>query len=783
MTVSNKSLAGAFPVECDQYHAALASMGEGIITTDAQGYTTFMNAAAELLTGWTKAKAVRMPVEKVFNIVDQDASLVPENPIARVQKEVRVVRMKLTSILIGKTGGRQLVDGSAAPIFNAAGEPSGTVVIFRDATERAREARCMQLALDDANDLAKSIRTPYLTLDGNFRVVTVNAAFCEAFAVSKVNAEGLRIYELNEQQWDTPILRDALDEIRSGHRSTRDCCVEIDFPGIGRRIVGLNVRRLGADGGCAHSIMVTFDDITGGRRSEISALVSEVPYKRLFESAKDGIIVLDAKTLKITDANQFLVDLLGYSVTELLGKELWEIGFVTDKSASQSVGRELHDLGYVRYRHLPLETKDGKCIDVEVISNIYSVNQHAVAQCNIRDISVQSRMERKLQEQTEALAELHSRKDEFLAMLSHELRNPLAPMANAVRLLRLQCDEDPVQERARGIIERQLIQLTRLVDDLMEVSRITTGRVLLRNDVVAVSTIIENAVETVRHLMDLRRHQLRVSLSTQVVWVYADAARLEQVFVNLLTNAAKYTEEGGHVTVTLEQEGEDCVVRIRDTGVGIGPELLPHIFDLFTQAELSLDRSRGGLGIGLALVRRLVEMHGGRVDVRSVEGQGSEFVVRIPAVVSPAPQPLLARLEMKKQGDAALRVLVVDDNLDTAESMSMLVETLGHDVVTAHEGNAALQAFREFKADVVLLDIGLPGLTGYEVAACIRAQETSHRAVLVAITGYGQESDRQLALAAGFDHHLVKPVDFDKVIEILRVASESRVGVAARAEL
>jgi PAS domain S-box-containing protein len=781
MTASNESLAGALPVEFDQYHVALASMGEGIITTDAQGYTTFMNAAAELLTGWTQAKAVGMPVEKVFNVVDQDTYLVPENPIAKAQKEVRVVRIKLTSILIGKTDDRQQVDGSVAPIFNPAGEVAGTVATFRDATERARQARCMQLALDDANDIVKSIHAPFLTLDGNLRVVSVNAAFCEAFAVSKVDAEGLGIYELNERQWDTPILRDALDEIQSGHRSTKDCCVEMDFPGIGRRIVALNVRRLGADGSVAHSIMVTFDDITGGRRSEISAPVSEVPYKRLFESAKDGIIVLDAKTLKISDANQFLVDLLGYSFAELLGKELWEIGSVADKSASQSVGRELQNRGYVRYRHLPLETKDGKCIDVEVISNIYSVNQHAVAQCNIRDISVQSRMERKLQEQTEALAELHSRKDEFLAMLSHELRNPLAPMANAVRLLRLQCDEDPVQGRARGIIERQLIQLTRLVDDLMEVSRITTGRVLLRNDVVAVSAIIENAVETVRHLMDLRRHQLRVSLSTQVVWVYADAARLEQVFVNLLTNAAKYTEEGGHVTVTLEQEGEDCVVRIRDTGVGIAPELLPHIFDLFTQAELSLDRSRGGLGVGLALVRRLVEMHGGRVDVRSVEGQGSEFVVHIPAVASPAPQPLLARVETNKQGDATLRVLVVDDNLDTAESMSMLVETLGHDVLTAHEGNAALQAFREFKADVVLLDIGLPGLTGYEVAACIRAQETSHRVVLVAITGYGQESDRQLALAAGFDHHLVKPVDFDKVIAILRVASESGVGIAARA--
>jgi CheY-like chemotaxis protein/two-component sensor histidine kinase len=359
-----------------------------------------------------------------------------------------------------------------------------------------------------------------------------------------------------------------------------------------------------------------------------------------------------------------------------------------------------------------------------------------------------------------------------LAMLSHELRNPLPPIANAVQLLRLQKDEAPIQRQARTIIERQVAQLTRLVDDLMEVSRISTGRVQLRLERAVVNSIVERAVESARPLIDRHEHELTVALSPQPIWLYADAARLEQVVVNLLNNAAKYTKDGGRISLTVLREGDECVLRLRDTGVGIAPELLPRIFDLFTQAERSLDRSQGGLGIGLALVQRLVELHRGRVEAISVLGRGSEFVVRLPVPLSDAPQPAPAPAEASPPTGPSLRVLVVDDNVDTAESMAMLLKASGHDTRTAHDGPTGLKAVIDYGPDVVLLDIGLPELDGFQVAKRIREHPKHKNAVLVAMTGYGQEADCQQSREAGFDHHLVKPADFGKVQQILATISE-----------
>ena len=351
-------------------------------------------------------------------------------------------------------------------------------------------------------------------------------------------------------------------------------------------------------------------------------------------------------------------------------------------------------------------------------------------------------------------------------MLSHELRNPLAPIANAVQLLRFQPNEAPIQQQARAIIERQLAQLTRLVDDLMEVARITTGRVQLRLERVAVNGIVERAVESARPLIDRHQHELTVSLSPETIWLNADAARLEQVVVNLLNNAAKYTKEGGRISLTVLQEGEEGVLRVRDTGVGIPSEVLPRVFDLFAQAERSLDRSQGGLGIGLALVQRLVEMHGGRVEAHSSLGRGSEFVVRLPVVPAPELQTISPTTRAAPTGPR-LRVLAVDDNVDAAETMAMLLRASGHDVRTVHDGLAALETARAFRPDVVFLDIGLPKMDGYEVARRIRQEPTLANVVLVAMTGYGQASDRQSSREAGFDHHLVKPAEFGKVEEIL----------------
>ncbi len=358
------------------------------------------------------------------------------------------------------------------------------------------------------------------------------------------------------------------------------------------------------------------------------------------------------------------------------------------------------------------------------------------------------------------LKEADRRKDEFLAMLAHELRNPLAPLRNALYIVRQRGPERrAVSRQAWDLMDRQIGHLVRLVDDLLDVSRITRGRVELRKEVIDLAEVATRAVEAARPLIDARRHRLTYEGPPEPVRVEADPVRLTQVIGNLLNNAAKYTDEGGRITLTVGREVREAVVRVRDTGTGIPPEMLPAVFDLFTQAERTLDRAQGGLGIGLTLVRSLVEMHGGTVQVFSAGvGAGSEFVVRLPALAGAVeggagPGPGVAAAVTPR------RILVVDDNVDSAESLALLLRLAGHRARTAHNGPGALAAARDFRPEVVLLDIGLPGMDGYEVARRLREWADGERVLLVAQTGYGQEDDRCRSRQAGFDAHLIKPVD------------------------
>jgi PAS domain S-box-containing protein len=750
----------------------LTSIGDAVMTADTNGVVTFVNPVAQSLTGWTQDEAAGQPLDRVFRIVNEESRQPVESPTVRALKEGVVVGLANHSLLIAKDGTERPIDDSAAPIRNEQGEVAGVVLVFRDISERRRQEQHMQDALTYADNIIATMREPFVVLDKSLQVKTANRSFYRNFHVSPAETEGRFLYDLGNGQWNIPRLRTLLEGVLSNSHAVHDCDVEHDFPVIGKKIMLLNASRFESVDSQPNLILLAIEDITERKQAEVAVQTSEVRYRRLFQTARDGILILDANTLEIIDANPFMTELLGYTYDEFLGKELWEIGLFGDKQASQAASQELQEKGYIRYGHLPLETKTGARAEVEFVSNVYQVDHRPIAQCNIRDISERSRLERKTQEQAEALADLHRRKDEFLAMLSHELRNPLAPILNAVHLLGLQKDENQLQRQARTIIERQVTQLTRLVDDLMEVSRITTGRVQLRQDRVVVSGIVERAVETARPLMDQHRHELTVSLPPQPIWLYADVARLEQVVVNLLTNAAKYTVEGGHIWLTVQQEGDVCVLRVRDTGVGIAPELLPRIFDLFTQADRSLARSQGGLGIGLALVQRLVEMHRGTVDVYSALGHGSEFVVRLPVMLTAEPQPPSTPPETATPTGPSLRVLVVDDNVDTAETLAMLLTGSGHEVWTAHTGPTALAAAFGYRPDVMLLDIGLPELDGFEVAKRLRQHLVLHKIVLVAMTGYGQETDRQRSQEAGFDHHLVKPVDFGKVLQLLATVLE-----------
>jgi PAS domain S-box-containing protein len=370
----------------------------------------------------------------------------------------------------------------------------------------------------------------------------------------------------------------------------------------------------------------------------------------------------------------------------------------------------------------------------------------------------------------EMLEDVNRHKDEFLAMLAHELRNPLAPIRNAAQILRAHSTGQPELEWARTIIERQTQHLVRLVDDLLDVSRMAGGKIVLQKSVVEIAELVQHAIDTSEPLIRSRRHQLNVNLPPGPLTVEGDLTRLAQALANLLNNAAKYTDEEGQIWLDVWVDSREVVLRVRDTGPGIARKLLPHVFDLFTQAERTLDRAQGGLGIGLTLVKLLVELHGGTVEARNSDtGLGAEFIVRLPAVS--AAQPVPGAQSVSAPAPAAqksLRVLVVDDNVDAADSIALLLSIDGFEAHSVHGAVAALDTVVSFEPDVVLLDIGLPVMDGYEVAQRLRSRIPVERMRIVALSGYGQQTDRDRAAQAGFDDYLVKPVEPTALTEFLR---------------
>ncbi len=374
------------------------------------------------------------------------------------------------------------------------------------------------------------------------------------------------------------------------------------------------------------------------------------------------------------------------------------------------------------------------------------------------------------------LRQADSRKDQFLAMLAHELRNPLAPIRNAVQLLKMRKIPDPAMERVCNIIERQVAHMAQLLDDLLDVARIKHGKIRLKIEPMLINDIVNHAVEASRPLIESRGQKLTISIAATPQWIEGDRIRLAQVLSNLLNNAAKFTSEGGRITLSANREGSDVVIEVRDTGIGISPEILPQIFDLFTQADDSLAHSQGGLGIGLTLVRQLVEKHGGTITAASAgTGQGSLFTVRLPALpagFSPAgPMPDESALPVRK-----FRILIVDDYADAAESLMMVLAEQGHEVETADCGMKALEQAQVFQPQAVLLDIGLPDLNGFEVAKRLRALPETRDAILIALTGYGQPEYLELSKSAGFNHQLLKPVDFEKLAMLLTSPTDKRSG-------
>jgi PAS domain S-box-containing protein len=491
---------------------------------------------------------------------------------------------------------------------------------------------------------------------------------------------------------------------------------------------------------------------------------SEERYRSLVEQSADGIFVCDPQG-RYLDVNSAGAAMLGYRREELLRLS------IPDVIAPEEIPRVAPETarfadGQAARSEWRLRRKDGSFFPGEIMGRQLPDGR---LQAILRDTTERKEYEAKLLDQAERLRQADRRKDEFLALLAHELRNPLAPIRTAAASLG-RPGLDPAQlARSREIIARQVAQLARLVDDLLDVSRITLGRIELRKEALEISAILRQAVETCQPLLDARRHQLSLGLPPEPLRVEGDPVRLEQVVSNLLNNAAKYTDAGGRIDLRAEPEGGDILIRVRDNGRGIESSALPRLFDLFYQEDPSLERA-GGLGIGLSLVKRLAELHGGGVSAHSEgRGQGSEFVVRLPRLLD-SPKPSLPGPEPPPA--ANLSVLVVDDNEDAAESLSLLLELDGHRVLTAHAGHAAVELALAARPQAVLLDIGLPGLDGYEACRRMRAGGLS-QALIVAVTGYGQDADARRAEAAGFDAHLVKPVDPAAIQALLAAKAKS----------
>ncbi len=493
---------------------------------------------------------------------------------------------------------------------------------------------------------------------------------------------------------------------------------------------------------------------------------------RLLDLTHDAIIVRGMEG-EIRYWNHGAEVIYGWSRDEALGKISHVLLQTEFPTPVEQLTEELHRTG--RWTGELVHTKrDGRRITVFVRKTLDFVSGGAPVAVleNFTDITERRALEDMLAERALELARADRSKDEFLAMLAHELRNPLAPLRIAAEILRTPGSDAEDCAQAQGIIARQLDNMSRLLDDLLDVSRITVGKIELRREPVALADILNAAASVARPGIAARGQELVVSLPAEPIFVNADATRLDQVFGNLLTNACKYSYTGSRITLSAERaagmEPPEVIVRVSDDGMGIAPELLPHIFDLFVQSTRSLDRTHGGLGIGLTLVRRLVQLHGGSVGAQS-EGlsKGSEFTVRLPILADPV-APAAAAPPAPAACETPRRILIVDDNEDSTRSMAILQKRRGHEIRTAFTGPDAVTAAAEFLPDVVLLDIGLPGMDGFEVARRLRAMPALAGAFLVAMSGYGSDEHRAEARLAGFDEYMVKPVNLDRLRELLR---------------
>jgi PAS domain S-box-containing protein len=679
----------ALRVREEWFATTLRSIGDAVIATAPRGAVKFMNPIAERLTGWTSAEAQGRPLGEVFRIVNELTRQPVESPVERVLREGRVVGLANHTVLRTRAGGEVAIDDSAAPIRAATGEIAGTVLIFRDISERRADDLRRAFIAQATSELAASFeyeRT--LTTLVRLAVPTI-ADWCAIDMLEKGRLRRLAVQHVDPRK------------------------VELVYE-IERRYPYDPETDAGA-----------WAVVRTGR----PVFIPEIPKGMMEASARDA--EHRALILRLALRSYLAVPLIANGAT---------IGVLTLAMAESGRRHGQRDL------ELAVALADRAALAVD----------HA----RLYEDALKARAE----------AERASRsKDEFLAVLGHELRNPLAPILTALQLMRRKAPN--VLEREQAILERQVKHVTRLIDDMLDVSRITSGKIELARENVELAVIVARALEATWPLLEERHHSVTTDVSGDLI-VFGDPERLVQVATNLISNAAKYTPPGGRIEISAACARDVVTLRVADNGVGLDPEILPRVFDLFVQGAQSLDRSRGGLGLGLAIVRSVVELHGGHAYAESAgPGRGSTFRVELPAARG---EPAIHRPEPAAAPSHGEKVLVVDDNADALDLMAEALTELGQEPVTALDPATALARAKLTHPAIALIDIGLPVMDGYELARRLRQMPELAGCKLVAVTGYGQSADKARAREAGFDEHLVKPVTIEQVMAVIEKLTKSR---------
>jgi len=764
------------------FEVTLSSIGDAVITTDVQGMVTYLNPVAESITGWISAEARGEPLERVFRIVNEYTRQTIDNPIGKVLQTGKIIGLANHTVLIDKNGRVIPIEDSAAPIRDARGNVVGAVMVFHDVSDRRRVEDALRASEERLRATFDQAAVGIVVADLNGRFLEANPRFCDILGYS---FDELRQFTFT-QIVHPEDLSGTLAQTRALHAGETPHCVfenrYIRKDGAtvwGRTTLAL----LREGGGEAQRIIGVVEDITDRKDTEQALRDSQAQAQEIrsglaaiVESSDDAII---SKTLEgvITTWNHGAERIFGYTADEVIGKPVTLLIPPNQIDEEPAILQKLRCGERIDHYETVRMRKDGTLLDVSLtVSPVKDLNGTIIGASKIaRDTTQRKRTEAALRDEIAireraeaALREADRRKDEFLALLAHELRNPLAPIRYALAGNRNAGRTSEQRKRAEEIVERQVTHMSRLLDDLLDISRISRGTLELKTNPTELALAVRTAIETARPFLDAKHHTLSLDLPKATVRLEADPVRLAQAFSNLLINAAKYTDPGGHIRLRAAHEGHEVVVTVRDNGIGISADMMPRLFTLFSQAQTALGRAEGGLGIGLSLVRGVVTLHGGSVEARSDgPGAGSEFIVRLP-IRAPLEVTDIEPTAENPVSGAGLKILVVDDNQDAADACASLLELSGHLVQTAYTGRHAVELAETFRPHALLLDIGLPDFNGYELAAKIRASPWGRDVMLIAVTGWGQEEDRRRALEAGCDHHLTKPVAPETVESLLQ---------------